>query len=698
MRAKYCIMRGMAIGIILTATAYAGIPRFQDLMDPTVFPDAQRGMTVESATVDEQGLKVVTTGAEMTLDAVGTMVLRQRIGHPREMLRVTVDGFKGSASLTHHGSGFAFAQCPQPRFDLRVNGDSLFMIHAKEPLTITIRHAIAPLFTSSFENNHICFDEWGGYGLYCSDASLDDAFAPYGETTAQYRLPADAVLWIGVCPPQPFDWERSFRDHVVWHWSKESAYPPSEVFPAWSREGNIVLLQSEMMLWKDWNLAFEPRLGEEEFARVRDAIHANGMRFMVYTSPAYFFMGTPMVSCAMNSFENFTNWPPARGIGDNMDLFLVEIAKVMRQYKPDGLYFDGQYYENPAALYALARHTRALLGDSGLLEWHSSVALGPGTCFLPQADAYVDFILRGEGRDVTYTNLDYMRFFVSGYNTSNSIGVLCNNGPAPTPELIRNLLSVNGRMHSLLGWMNDPAMIGMIHAEYRAKLTPALREEVERSADQRQLNATAKVAELTAEYRSLNAEPQWTTPVLKETFEKLPVWAVACSPKNMDSFSISEGQLRIAANAHTFAYLTVPVDKPVRGMLVKLKRASDGGMSWGPAMALQWMDGTTLRIGLRSDGLIQTDIAGEQRLNRVPIDNAAQWVWLRVRWQDRSGVCEYRLDGQDFRLLWSFAHGGVFCPAPKQVLIGKVPYNGQPIDNTEPGPAGECFFDECAVY
>ena len=41
------------------------------------------------------------------------------------------------------------------------------------------------------------------------------------------------------------------------------------------------------------------------------------------------------------------------------------ITRVMREYQPDGLYFDGQYTGDPAALYALARRARELLGEAG---------------------------------------------------------------------------------------------------------------------------------------------------------------------------------------------------------------------------------------------------------------------------------------------------------------------------------------------
>ena len=138
------------------------------------------------------------------------------------------------------------------------------------------------------------------------------------------------------------------------------------------------------MLWKDWNLAFE-RAGAGRVRRARDrppARHASSI-----TRALYFLRNTPLKH-AFNSFANFTNWPPGTPTGENIEQFMAEIERLLKTHRPDGLYFDGQYIENPAALYALARRTRALLGEDGILEWHSTQALGSELCFLPQADAY----------------------------------------------------------------------------------------------------------------------------------------------------------------------------------------------------------------------------------------------------------------------------------------------------------------------
>ena len=679
------------------AVVSAAVPTFQQMMDPAWMPHEQQGMRVEAAVAAGDVLHVVTTGARMALEQKnGLFVFRQRIGHEREVVRLRIDAAVGEPQGLRTASGMAFASFASPRFDLRANGDSLFLLHAVKPMGVTVERRIEPGFHASFKSNHVVFDEWGGFGLYSSHADLDDAFDPYATVTARYHLPADSVLCVGVCPPKPYDWERSITDRVVWHWSDRNAYPADEMLAAWSKFGNIFLLQSEVMLWKDWNLAFEPRLGTAEFARVRTTTHRHGARLIVYTSPYYFIKGTPQQAGAMNSFDNFRNWPAGTPTGENMGLFLAEIRKLMREHKPDGLYFDGQYFENPAALYALARASREIVGEDGILEWHSTNALGPGLCFLPQADAYVDFILRGEGREALYSDERYLRHFVSCYNSSNSIGVICNNTSRPTADLVRRLLAVNGRMHIIAGWLGDAAIVELVNREYLARLNDSLRAEVEKGVNERQAALPARIKALADEHRMLRSPPSWGEPVLRCAFDTMEGWVPSVSPRNREAFAVEADGLRVTAHASTYAYLTRPVKRRLSGFVVKLRLGTDTGASWGPAACARWPGGRLLRLGLRGDGLLQFDILGEQRLGPgFPRD---QWVWLRARWGPTAGVIERSDEGQEFRRVADFEHGGALCGEAHDVSVGKVPYHGRPEDFTDIGPPGTSTVGEITLH
>ena len=650
------------VAVSCCAAAPPEAPTFQELMQPERYPEPQQGMVVESAEISGHSIRVRTTGATIEFDAPsGEIRFSQRIGHERPVAALRLGRSLKGGSLTHRGPGLARLTFREPALTVRINGDSLCMLHARQPLTIAVERKIDIAWHSSYLSNHLLADEWGGFGLYCSEGDLDDEFDPYLPTVANVPLPADAVLWLGVCPPKPYPWERSMTDNVVWHWTRGDAYPADDVLRSWKPHGNIVLLQSEVKLWKDWNLDFVPREGPEEFARVRRTLHDMDMRFIVYTSPFYFLRGTSLEPRAFNSFEGFRSWPPGTASGENMGLFLPAIRRVMSEYRPDGLYFDGQYTHNPAALYALARSAREIVGENGILEWHSTHALGHKECYLPQADAYVDFILRGEGQGSSYADFDYMRFFVSGYNLSNSIGVVCNNGPPGiTRELARSVLHANARFHTLAGWLPNENTMQILDEEYKSKLTPALRETVDGQIDRRQAQVARKAAAMQAEREALARPARLDKPAYTVRFDALPQGARHVSPANGEAFSVRNGAVQIRARAHTFAYIAISLSdlKRVEAFDVKIRHGSDGGQSWGPAAMLRWPDGAGVRLGTRSDGALQADVMGHQQHGSRYAPE--EWIWLRARWLSKSGVVERSTDGVTFEHVWTFEHRGVF--------------------------------------
>ena len=693
-------MRTICIALILGLGSLAlwadglAAPTFQELMDPEMFPTPQRDMIVESAENKGDTVRLRTTGAKIEIDLTeGEVRFAQRIGHERDVVTLRLGKALEGAAITHSTPGLARITIDRPAMTIRLNGDSLFMLHVQEPLTVAVERKIDPGWFASYQTNHLIADEWGAFGLYCSEPDLADKFDAYAETVATYALPADAVLWAGVCPPKPYHWERSLTDNVVWHWSRELGYPPDDALRSWQPHGTVVLLQSEVMLWKNWNLDFVPRLGVEEFARVRKTIHDLDMRFIVYTSPYYFLKGTALEPKALNSFEDFKGWPPGTGTGENMGLFLPAIRRVMAEYKPDGLYFDGQYIENPAALYALAREARAVVGEDGILEWHSTTALGGQHCYLPHADAYVDFILRGEGRK--HVNFDYLRYFASGYNIHNSIGVLCNNVSLNmTQELAQDVLEVNARFHTIAGWLDKSEVMRVVE-DYRAQLTPALRKMVEQGIDARQARVADDAATRRAEQEALAAPPDWEDPILSIDFNTFPEADRLASPENTDALSVEEGSLVVRGHAHTYAYLRIPVAAAASGFVVRIRQGTDGGMSWGPAAMLVWPDDAGIRIGTRSGGQLQADVLGKQYCGGS--HDPDEWVWLRARWLERAGVVERSIDGVTFERLWTFEHDGLTANAAA-LLVGKVPYNGEPKDHVDPGDKGECAIDFVRVF
>jgi len=275
--------------------------------------------------------------------------------------------------------------------------------------------------------------------------------------------------------------------------------------------------------------------------------------------------------------------------------------------------------------------------------------------------------------------------------------VLCNNGTnIPTPELVRRVLAVNARLHTIAGWIANREIMRVINDDYRARLAPEFQAEVEKTFEDRQKLAAERAAATRAERAELDGAPAWTAPVFSCEFTTLPEAESVLSPVNPAPFSIVEDTLQIQANAHTYAFYRFPVEHSASGVAVRLRQGDDGGMSWGPAVMLRWPDGSALRVGTRSDGKFQADILGKQLCGGEHLIDA--WVWLRVRWRQRHGVIERSDDGVHYTRLWNFDHGGRFAAAPIELLVGKVPFNGQAADYSEPGPVGTCNIASVQIY
>lgn len=490
-----CLVVILMICTISAANAgnYRKISSFKDLMDAGLFRDAQQGMKVESAKIDKGFVTVRTTGAVFTINTVlGSIQSDQRIGMARPVALIRLGTALQNPQIADQSSGFVLITFDNPAVSIRINGDSLLMLQPKKDVSLRVDLQYQPVWNKSWRTSHLTVDEFGGVFTHLSYEQTADGYDPAARTGASCTIPAGHVYCLGVCPPKPYDWKKSTQNQVIWHWSAKDGYPTDTRIKDWKPGGNILLAQSEVMLWKDWNLAFIPRKGEAEFQRMMKTAHENGERVIVYTSPFYFLKGTSQESQAVNDKPGAC--PGNVTDGSNMTLFLQEIERVMHDYAPDGLYFDGQYNINPAALYALARYSRQIVGKKSILEWHSTLELGDywgvDQLYFPQADAYVDMILRGEGQGSNYLDFTYLRYFVSGYNIHNSVGVLCNNANYRNPpiEMVTDVLRANARFHTLVSEESPDVLLPQ---GYERRLQPDFPDWVNAGVKERYLNAVS---------------------------------------------------------------------------------------------------------------------------------------------------------------------------------------------------------------
>ncbi len=688
------------------------------LLTTADFMDAQFGMGIEAVEERESQVLVRTTGAEFAFDAAASALrLRQRLGKAREVAVASfAPGALADLRVARRGSGAVLLQARGGALQMRVNADSLLMVRDAQSLAVSCRVSLQPGTVRQQGGDFLFLDEYGGLGTYLATGSPGAGTMPE-DPGADYTLDADQVLWIAVAPPRPYDWDASCRDRVVWHWSRETGYPSDAQIEEWSKYGNLLLQQAEVMLWKDWMLRFEPRNGLEEFERVNRTCERLGMRNYVYTSPHYFLTGTGGEGRAINSFEGFTGWVPGDGRGLNWPVFLAEIRKVMHEYKPDGLYFDG-IYGNIVRTYLISRKAREVVGDDGILEYHATWSPPGGGVYLPQIDTYYTFILRGEGCPEMYEDPDYLRYFVSTHNISNSIGVLCNNNDYQlTEEFIGRLLDNNIRLHLIPGWLGDYRKEAL-ETHYWPVLTDSLRPRVDAACARRQeaaLDVWRAVVEAARQdvtglrevYRedfsdpalALQAGPAPADRALQSQPPADPVyldapggWRAYFSANSEGSLRAAEGVLEIRSRVNTCAYLERPLPDNVVAVQCRIRCPRDGGMSWGPGLLLG-LGPAFVRIGPRADNRIGLDRpAGQSLVDGYPADT---WYWVRLHLAAGHALYEVSLDGVNWRLL---RFESVKPAAPRRLLVGKIANNGQNIEYSDLGGPGVSYLDEVRVY
>lgn len=388
----------------------------KDLLSDEIFMKSVWGLKLEDIKQSTDRIVVSTTGAVFDFDlSESLLTCRQRIGRAGTSLELQFEGVSlNGLTVTTRDTGAAILDAPGLR--IKINGDSLLMLRAAAAVNLSGRVAWSPEVTYPADQSQLLLDPFGALGFYPIRGKIEAHPGP-DPARQQYDLEPDAELWIAVGPPREYDWNASFHDRLIWQgsWQKpELAVPADNAIMKWSDFGTILWLQSENMMWQSWHEGFEPRL-PAEFARVIATAHRLKTRVIAYASPFYFTKGVA---------GEHTN------TGANTGLYLEAVAKLLRDYPDlDGIYFDGVYPGSVEDTYRMCRAARALIGDDRILMIHCTHNAPGGKwgqwSYNPAADTYANFILRGES--FGFVGSQWLRYFVSGYNISNAIGVVCNN-------------------------------------------------------------------------------------------------------------------------------------------------------------------------------------------------------------------------------------------------------------------------------
>jgi hypothetical protein len=354
------------------------------------------GMRIEKVLAGDEKIEITTTGAKFLLKEDGIMSCWQRIPKEREVARLVLPKetwpFKVEKKddFTYILSGNGV--------NLTVSGDSLVIIEMTRDLSIDFNGFFKPEYHAEKEGKWLFIDATGGFGVYPVEKKQTDipefSIIPWN---ISYIFKSGEEAWFSVFPPRPYNWARVFQP-IAHTGSPKVPYPPDELINFAAQYTKIFTIHS--LIWpggdkEPWLIPKFIPSDIKEFTRVRDKVHQNEMKFVVYTSPYY--------STAPD--------------------FFAEIKRVLEEYKVDGLYFDGISFDFRKSYYTV-RKAREMLGDDRILYIHASVdPFFSNSIYAPFIDTYADYILRGEaGRPGGLGLQDFLRWTVSGYNISNAVG------------------------------------------------------------------------------------------------------------------------------------------------------------------------------------------------------------------------------------------------------------------------------------
>ncbi len=420
------------------------------------------GMKVERVEEGRDEIRVATTGAIYTINKAsgeGEILCEQRIGKERLVTTLKVHRPLSALTVEETNDEVCIIHQSTPPTEcwrglrIRIHADSMMSIVGDKPIKATFTGSLIPEYGVVERGNFILIDGEGGIGCYPLGWEPPKTSLRFSGRDWQVSLllGGGQRFLTSVFPPRTFNWEKSFRDRIVHHFAMGKPYPMDEEVRDWSQYGNILVLHATV--WKGkytrvgrelkgtvdayadssyTSYRYTPK-DPEELKRVVDAAHDAGMRVIPYMSPCY----------SLAEEEEFVR----------------EVGRVVRDYNMDGVYFDG-VSDGVGQAYRIMRGVRGLLGDRVLYVHVPSPIIGESYgdgyyVYCPFIDAYADYTLRAE--HVKNFDWRYLRYTISTYNISNSIGFVCNYDYPPefVRKIIDQVLAANARLPYWVGrWVS----------------------------------------------------------------------------------------------------------------------------------------------------------------------------------------------------------------------------------------------------
>ncbi len=487
----YCL--GLTLATAASTPGLAGRPRHE-------VPPKFR-MNVENCERTADGaIRVVTTGAVFLIHPhQDRIVAYQRIERSRPLATIQFPGrtLRELREIARTPRRIDFAAGPLSQFS--IHGDSVLVITVKRSLALRITTAFRPEYAANQPGASLLLDDGGGLSVLFWSPAPSRAVLRRTPHEAELRntITPNTTFLFGVCPPRPYDWKQHRQERIV-HFFPERTntgasprpYPTEQELQEWRSLGNVLVLHLE--IWKGFGIANIAPADPEAFRRTIRAAHALGYLVLPYSSCYYYKPARIMGP------EKY--WTPRRWRPNAVGLYLEEARRLLERYDVDGLYWDG-YFSDPIKAWRCAQKTRELLGERRLyVHCTHTPLLRPGV-YCPFADAYCDYILRGEGmhRD-RQVNPIYLRYQVSGRAISNAIGTLCYDTCRIDSELIRWTLHAGARIpywpgtqvHNGRRYFLTPAEDRLYRKQYLPNLlrtTTPDRREAQKTAGRSERNA-----------------------------------------------------------------------------------------------------------------------------------------------------------------------------------------------------------------
>lgn len=390
-------------------------------------------MRIVNASLSGVVLSVDTSAAHFDLDSsTGILSCGQVLGGVRDRATVQLPIPGGGVSLLAQDDDRVIIT--SDKFDLAIHGDSLAVMAFAPGQQASVTKNFAHDFYAYQEGFLTAVDGIGGVAVfpgYQRGTGLTNSYSvAEGSGTPPnlltYTFGLGARLAVGVFPPRPFDWLKSFDDQII----HTDLHPPYSVLLDWSSIANVVVLHEG--IWKGSApkvyLTYTPT-DSAALQRVINDAHALGMKVLPYFSSDFF----------------------AEQQGGK---FIAEIQRLRDIYGFDGVYYDGINAYNWEYAYETMRRTRDLF-PNGPVYLHISYGIPfrkeNKNLFLPQVESLADYTLQGESVDMNGWDDPYLNYVARGYTVSNVIGTLkyddlLVSGVHPSQsQVLTGLLALNMR-------------------------------------------------------------------------------------------------------------------------------------------------------------------------------------------------------------------------------------------------------------